>query len=122
MSTLDERTRVLADLVRSKNVGGVSQARPQAEAALTAAIGAASAFAATGSKPTAAMQSKWEAGLMAVQAALNESAALLKKDSVSVVVDGGFTIPGTSIVVPWAALIGVLAVAAAGWYFSRRRR
>lgn len=37
-------------------------------------------------------------------------------------IDAGFRFPGTSVVVPWVAVVGVAVVVGVGFYFSRRNR
>lgn len=136
MSALDRWTAATADLqadvsrlqqaVAQRGVSLVRVRLAAVEESYKVAVQAASAVAAAGLTPPTAVQTGWVAVLSAM-APIMQNARQLIAESPSAnggngMLDAGARIPGTNIVVPWAAVLGILAVGGVAWWVTRRRR
>ena len=120
---LAEAVARLNEASDNRQVALIGVRRTAVETALASAVKAASAFAASGAVASAVQQSQWTATLIQMEAALKRAMDVVQVSDGTggSPLDAGVRIPGTAIVVPWAAVIGVGAVALAAWYFSRQR-
>jgi LPXTG-motif cell wall-anchored protein len=116
----------LQEAVTNQQVALVGVRRTAVEQELARASEAVKAFAATGASAPTDVQSRWVATLGQASAVLTSAKNLMAmvpsgNGGSSGVDTLGLRIPGTGIVVPWAAVLGILAVIGAGMYFSKRR-
>lgn len=108
---------------------------PRVESLLQQASNAAKQYATYKLPVAPEVQQRWVSVLTRMQSALNGAKALKGTASAAPIMlsddggvmppsplDAGFRIPGTNVVVPWVAVVGVAAVVLAGVYFSRRRK
>lgn len=125
----------IADLysatVRLRQATQASQAalvdvrRVAVEQALQAAIVAARTVAGSGEPVPADVQGKWVSALTQMESALNDAKALVHRSSGAGDVVGpvtGLKLPFVQVVVPWPAVIGIVAIAGTAWWLSRRKR
>lgn len=126
VNVLAEAVTRLQEAVTNRQPSLAVVRRKAVEDALKTATAAASAVASTGLQPPAQVQEQWIATLTRMDAVLRAAQALALDASVnggsSAVDTAGFRIPGTAIIVPWAAVLAVLAVGGVAWYVSRRKR
>lgn len=116
----------LEEAVNQRSYALVQVRIADTETALKRATAAASDFARSGAVPPQTLQTQWVATLTKMETVLR-SARQLQREAPAAnggdgMLDAGFQIPGTSVIVPWAALLAVGAVAAVAWYYSRKRR
>lgn len=116
----------LQQAVAQRGVSLVRVRLAAVEESYKAAVQAATAFAATGGTPPSALQSTWVAVLSAMSPVVQNARQLVAEspspNGGNSVVDAGLRIPGTSIVVPWVAVLSILAVGGVAWWVSRRKR
>lgn len=95
------------------------------ESALKDATAAANAFVRSGAQVSDVQQSQWVGTLTQMGEVMRAAQNFLKEVPVqnggAGALDAGFRIPGTQIVVPWAAALAVVAVVGVAWYATRRR-
>lgn len=111
----------------------VTRLASNVESLLSLAARAAGAVNAAGAIVPADVQQRWVSILTRVQAALQAARAMSgvavpqSLAPVTITADvpdprSGLRIPGTSIVVPWLAVVGVAIVVGVGFYVSTRRK
>ena len=128
-----EASRLASLAAGSGDRAAVTRLASNVESLLSLASRAAAAFGAAGGAVPADVQQRWVSILTRVQSAL-QAARLLSGVAtpqalgpVTITADApdprsGLRIPGTSIVVPWLAVVGVVIVVGVGAYVSMRRK
>lgn len=128
-----EVSRLASLAAGSGDRAGLARLASNVESLLSVASRAAAAVGASGAIVPADVQQRWVSILTrmqaAMQAARSVSGANVPQALPPVVVTedvpdprAGLRIPGTSIVVPWLAVVGVALVVGVGLYVSRRRK
>lgn len=131
MDSLAVQVAKLSAAVGGKRGAEVAQLRPAVESVLSLATKAAGLVGSLKVPVPADVQQRWVSVLTRTQSALKDAESMVGRTQVTVsgsslpvpadVSTEGWRIPFTNIVMPWAAVIGVVAVAGIGLYFSRKR-
>lgn len=129
MDSLAVQVAKLSAAVDGKRGAEVAQLRPAVESVLSLASKAAGVVGSLKVPVPADVQQRWVSVLTRAQSALKNAESMIGRSQVTVgasllpvpVSTEGWRIPFTNIVMPWSAVIGILAVAGVGLYFSRKR-